>query len=201
MSLVATSRPAIDHRQPNDPRDQPAATPRHSIEAHTPWALAFSLERLPATFGRGPGREGGGQLLEPVGRTTPPDADRFPLQFPANSGAIRSTPLRQPGLTERGVIYTLMINFSIWYWWPNRFRLPALPVLIGGLLLPLSDLHLFSTRLAPGPDRNVPVFDLYAANWILYIGGQVLFAFLPACEDDARSSESPWSATRPAELG
>ncbi|EUA11265.1 putative membrane protein [Mycobacterium kansasii 732] len=99
------------------------------------------------------------------------------------------------------VIYTLMISFSIWYFWANRLSLPALPVLIGGLLLPLSDLYLFSTWLAPGQDRNVPVFDLYAANWILYFGGQVLFAFLPACENDARLSESPRSGNRPAELG
>lgn len=98
------------------------------------------------------------------------------------------------------VIYTLMIGFSIWYFWANRLSLRALPVLIGGLLLPLSDLYLFSTWLAPGQDRNIPIFDLYAANWILYFGGQVLFAFLPACENDARLSESPQSANRPAEL-
>ncbi len=88
-------------------------------------------------------------------------------------------------------IYSLLIGLCVWYFWGRRLSLPALPVMVGGALLPISDLYLFHTWLAPDQNPAVPVFEFYAANWILYFGGQVLFALLPACENASAQVAAP----------
>lgn len=75
-------------------------------------------------------------------------------------------------------LYVLLPSFAIWYFVATRYATGALLVLIGAVLIPYSDLVLFDSWLRGDP--AVPEFDLYAANWIVYFGGQALFSLFPA---------------------
>lgn len=54
----------------------------------------------------------------------------------------------------------------------------ALPLLVGSMFIPLSDLLLFPTWL-PGNPVDVPL-DLYISNWFLYFGAQALMVVATA---------------------
>lgn len=75
-------------------------------------------------------------------------------------------------------IYVMLPTLALWNFVYSGQGLLALAVLIGAILLPYSDLILFATWLTGDPP--VPEFHLYCYNWILYFGGQVLFALFPA---------------------
>ncbi|HOE17064.1 MAG TPA: hypothetical protein PK344_06570 [Syntrophorhabdaceae bacterium] len=75
-------------------------------------------------------------------------------------------------------IYVILPSLAIWNFRYSRQGLLALGVLIGAILLPYSDLILITTWLTGNPP--VPALNLYGYNWILYFGGQALFALFPA---------------------
>lgn len=86
-------------------------------------------------------------------------------------------------------LYVMLPTFAIWFYYNTGRSVGGLLVMIGALLIPYSDLVLFGSWLRGG-DPAVPGFQLYAYNWILYFGGQVLFSLFPALviEADARRS-------------
>jgi hypothetical protein len=75
-------------------------------------------------------------------------------------------------------IYVLMPVYAFWFFLNSRQSTGSLLVLCGALLIPYSDLILFASWLKGNP--AVPEFPLYAFNWILYFGGQVLISLFPA---------------------
>jgi hypothetical protein len=75
-------------------------------------------------------------------------------------------------------IYVMMPGFALWYLVASRWSLGAIIVLIGAVWIPFSDLVLFAAWLPGNP--AVPSRELYAYNWLLYFGGQVLIAFFPS---------------------
>ena len=76
-------------------------------------------------------------------------------------------------------IYVMMPTFAAWYFFSTRQSVGSLVVLVGALLIPYSDLILFGSWLHGG-NPAVPDFQLYAFNWILYFGGQVLISLFPS---------------------
>lgn len=58
------------------------------------------------------------------------------------------------------------------------YRTDALLVWLGAMLIPFSDLILFNSWMRGG-DPQVPALNLYAINWVVYFGGQVLLAGFP----------------------
>lgn len=75
-------------------------------------------------------------------------------------------------------LYVLLPLFAAWLVLGTRGSLAAIVVLIGAVLIPYSDLVLFDAWLRGNPP--VPPFELYAYNWIVYFGGQALFATFPS---------------------
>jgi len=75
-------------------------------------------------------------------------------------------------------IYVMLPLFAFWLVLGTRASLGSIVVLIGAALIPYSDLVLFDAWLRGNP--AVPAFDLYATNWIVYFGGQALFATFPS---------------------
>ena len=75
-------------------------------------------------------------------------------------------------------LYVMLPACAAWLAVASRFSLGAIVVLIGAILIPYSDLVLFDSWLRGNP--AVPSFELYAYNWIVYFGGQALFATLPS---------------------
>lgn len=76
-------------------------------------------------------------------------------------------------------LYVMLPTCALWLAAANRFSLGSIVVLIGAILVPYSDLVLFDSWLRGG-DPAVPSFELYAYNWIVYFGGQALFATFPS---------------------
>jgi hypothetical protein len=70
--------------------------------------------------------------------------------------------------------------FAVWYYYSTNWSIRGLIILIGAILIPYSDLILFSSWLKNGNDPAVPGIQLYAYNWILYFGGQALMSMLPS---------------------
>jgi hypothetical protein len=83
-------------------------------------------------------------------------------------------------------IYVLMPTYALWFFLNARQSTGSLLVLCGALLISYSDLILFATWLKGDP--AVPEFPLYAFNWILYFGGQVLISLFPALALQDRSA-------------
>ena len=81
-------------------------------------------------------------------------------------------------------IYVLLPTFAVWFFYNSGKSIGGLIVLVGAFLIPYSDLILFSSWLRGG-DPAVASFQLYAYNWILYFGGQVLISIFPALVIDA----------------
>ncbi|MBI2733813.1 MAG: hypothetical protein HYX44_11085 [Aquabacterium sp.] len=77
-------------------------------------------------------------------------------------------------------IYVAMPVLAMRYFINSQWHVGGLVVLIGGVLIPYSDLILFGSWLRSGVDPAVPSFQLYAYNWIVYFGGQALMAMFPA---------------------
>lgn len=77
-------------------------------------------------------------------------------------------------------IYVAMPVLAMRYFINSLWSVGGLVVLIGGILIPYSDLILFGSWLRGGLDPAVPSFQLYAYNWIVYFGGQALMAMFPA---------------------
>lgn len=75
-------------------------------------------------------------------------------------------------------IYVLMPTLAFGFFLASRQGTGSLLVLCGAVLIPFSDLILFATWLKGNPP--VPSFQLYALNWIVYFGGQVLISLFPA---------------------
>lgn len=73
-------------------------------------------------------------------------------------------------------LYVLLPALAFSWVLATRGSLGAIVVLAGAILIPYSDLVLFASWLRGDPP--VPSFELYAYNWILYFGGQALFATL-----------------------
>ena len=70
-------------------------------------------------------------------------------------------------------LYVLLPWLAIRHLVARRFSLDAVVVLIGAVLLPYSDLVLFTTWLAQPPGAPIST-TLYASNWIVYFSGQCL---------------------------
>lgn len=77
-------------------------------------------------------------------------------------------------------IYVAMPVLAMRYFINSQWHVGGLMVLVGGILIPYSDLILFGSWLRSGVDPAVPSFQLYAYNWIVYFGGQALMALFPA---------------------
>ena len=77
-------------------------------------------------------------------------------------------------------IYVAMPLFALWYYRNTNWNIKGLLIFIGALLIPYSDLILFNSWLKGGANPTHPDLILYAANWILYYGGQVLISLFPA---------------------
>lgn len=77
-------------------------------------------------------------------------------------------------------IYVAMPVLAMRYFINSQWSVGGLVVLVGGILIPYSDLILFGSWLHSGVDPAVPSFQLYAYNWIVYFGGQALMAMFPA---------------------
>ncbi len=86
-------------------------------------------------------------------------------------------------------IYVLMPLLAFHFYRHSGYSTGGLFVLMGGLLIPYSDLVLFASWLRGG-DPVVPGFTLYAFNWIAYFGGQVLFSRFPALVLEAEAGSS-----------
>lgn len=82
-------------------------------------------------------------------------------------------------LIFNATIYTLLPLYALWHALLARGHARSLIVLAGALWLPYSDLILFDTWLRGGDIATAPL-QLLALNWILYFGGQALFAMFPA---------------------
>jgi hypothetical protein len=76
-------------------------------------------------------------------------------------------------------LYVALPTLALWFWAQTGRTPAAMIVLVGTVFIPWSDLVLFDSWLR-GQDPDVPAFELYALNWILYFGGQALFATLPS---------------------
>lgn len=76
-------------------------------------------------------------------------------------------------------LYVLMPVLSFRFYQRSGYSTGGLLICMGGILIPYSDLILFNAWLRGG---NPPVADLamFAHNWILYFGGQVLMTQFPA---------------------
>ena len=83
-------------------------------------------------------------------------------------------------------IYMLMPLLAFRFYRRSACSTGGLFVLMGGVLIPYSDLILFASWLRGG-DPAVPDFTLYAFNWIVYFGGQVLMSRFPALVLEAES--------------
>lgn len=83
-------------------------------------------------------------------------------------------------------IYVALPGLALWYFVAAGRSVGALLVLLGAVLIPYSDLVLFDSWLRGDP--AVPAFALYAANWIVYFGGQALFSLFPALLAEADST-------------
>jgi hypothetical protein len=81
-------------------------------------------------------------------------------------------------------IYVALPLFGLWFFRNSGWSAGGLVVLIGTILIPFSDLILFSSWLGDG-NLALPTFQLYAYNWIVYYGGQVMAANFPALAIDA----------------
>lgn len=87
-------------------------------------------------------------------------------------------------------IYVLMPTFAFWFFYNTGRSVGGLIVLVGALLIPFSDLILFSSWLRGG-DPAVPAFELYAFNWIVYFGGQAMISIFPALVIEEELSSAP----------
>jgi hypothetical protein len=76
-------------------------------------------------------------------------------------------------------IYVALPVLGIWFFRNSGWSVGGLIVLLGTAFVPVSDLILFSSWLGGG-DPPVPSFELYAYNWIVYFGGQVMVSIFPA---------------------
>ncbi|MBJ7348478.1 MAG: hypothetical protein JHC87_07900 [Thermoleophilaceae bacterium] len=85
-------------------------------------------------------------------------------------------------------IYVVMPMLGVWYYHNTGRSVGGLIVLLGTLFLPFSDLVLFSSWLRDG-DPAVATAALYAYNWIVYFGGQILVGMFPAQIIDAELSD------------
>jgi len=83
-------------------------------------------------------------------------------------------------------IYVLMPLLAIRDCQRSDYSSGGLIVVIGSLLIPYSDLILFNSWLKGG-DPAVPTLALYAINWIVYFGGQVLISRFPALALEAEA--------------
>lgn len=77
-------------------------------------------------------------------------------------------------------IYVAMPLFGLWYYHNTGWKVNGLVIFIGTLLIPYSDLILFYCWMKDVTNPTQPGLLLYAANWILYFGGQILICMLPA---------------------
>ena len=96
-------------------------------------------------------------------------------------------------------VYVAMPTLAIWLMLARRGALDSVMVLLGALLLQLSDLVLLRSWLAHG-DAQAVSQQLYAANWVLYYSGQALMASLavwPLREASHQASCARASAGRP----
>ena len=75
-------------------------------------------------------------------------------------------------------IYVALPTLCAWYFINSKWSIGGLIVLLGGALIPYSDLILFHSWLPGNPAVASP--QSYAWNWILYFGGQVLVSMFPA---------------------
>lgn len=76
-------------------------------------------------------------------------------------------------------IYVALPLLGTWYFRNSGWSVGGLIVLFGTIFLPYSDLILFASWLGDG-DPDVPAFELYAFNWFVYFGGQVMVSIFPA---------------------
>ncbi|MGK2878962.1 MAG: hypothetical protein ACSLFF_10390 [Solirubrobacterales bacterium] len=76
-------------------------------------------------------------------------------------------------------IYVLLPTFAIWFFHSSGWSVGGLIVLIGAIMIQYSDLILFDSWLRDG-NPDVPPFELYAINWIVYFSGQALISIFPA---------------------
>ena len=109
---------------------------------------------------------------------------------------VRAHPLLNHGsLVFNLTLYVAMPVLAMRYFINSRWSIGGLVVLIGGVWIPYSDLILFGSWLLEGVDPAVPVFQLYAYNWVVYFGGQVLMAMFPALlmMEEADEASSPAS--------
>lgn len=94
----------------------------------------------------------------------------------------------QPVLPQGSVLYwgSLLFNQTLYvampllaflYAWQRRWDVLSILILGGAVLLPWSDLVLFASWLPDDPPFVSR--SLYAINWLVYFGGQVLMALLP----------------------
>lgn len=87
-------------------------------------------------------------------------------------------------LLFNGSIYVLMPWLGQRFFRHSGYSAGGLLVWLGSLLIPFSDLILFHSWLRDG-DPAAPDRLLYAANWIVYFGGQVLLSRFPALAIEA----------------
>ncbi|MBJ7347144.1 MAG: hypothetical protein JHC87_01085 [Thermoleophilaceae bacterium] len=90
-------------------------------------------------------------------------------------------------------IYVFLPTFAIWFFYNSGRSVGGLIVLVGALLIPYSDLILFSSWMRSG-DPAVPGFELYAFNWIVYFGGQALISIFPALVIEEELGSAPTRA-------
>jgi len=93
-------------------------------------------------------------------------------------------------------LYVLMPLLAFRFYQVSQYSTGALIVLIGSVLIPYSDLVLFNSWLKAG-DPPVATFELYALNWVVYFGGQVLISRFPALALEADASRSGSVSSRP----
>jgi hypothetical protein len=76
-------------------------------------------------------------------------------------------------------IYALLPALAIWFYRQSGYSTTGLLIVVAAILIPYSDVVLFSSWLADG-NPAVPPRELYAFNWVLYFSGQALMSLFPA---------------------
>ena len=87
--------------------------------------------------------------------------------------------LRYGSFIFNATIYVAMPMLGLWFFRNSGWSAGGLIVLLGSVFIPYSDLILFSSWLGDG-NPDVPTFQLYAFNWFVYFGGQVMLSIFPA---------------------
>ena len=96
-------------------------------------------------------------------------------------------------------LYVLLPWLSFRFLVARRYGLGAVAVVIGAVLLPYSDLVLFTTWLVQPPDAPISTV-LYASNWIVYFGGQCLINVFTAALALAVRDRAPGPPAAPREV-